>query len=149
MRLFFDDFDISDNIVQGCFDGSGAVIWLASEVTLKNVGYNRPEFNHNRTWTVCMILVMIKWRFFCVTGPLWGESTRHRCIPLTKTSDAVLWYFLLSAPEQGFKQTIETRSLWRHYNVMMCCRVPCVVWCLQSSQWETDCICLVSTDECR
>ena len=27
---------------------------------------------------------------FRVTGPLWGESTGHRWIPLTKASDAVL-----------------------------------------------------------
>ena len=30
---------------------------------------------------------------FRVTGPLWGESTGHRWIPLTKTSDAELWCF--------------------------------------------------------
>ena len=28
--------------------------------------------------------------FFCVTGPLWGETTSHRWIPLTKASD---WNF--------------------------------------------------------
>ena len=27
---------------------------------------------------------------FRVTGPLWGESTGHRCIPLTKARDADL-----------------------------------------------------------
>ena len=31
---------------------------------------------------------------FCVTGPLCGEFTGHRWIPLTKASDAELWYFL-------------------------------------------------------
>ena len=35
-----------------------------------------------------------------VTGPLCGEFTGHRRIPLTKVSDAELWYFLWSAPEQ-------------------------------------------------
>ena len=36
--------------------------------------------------------------FFCVTGPLCGEFTRHRWIPLTKASDAELWCFLWLAP---------------------------------------------------
>ena len=36
---------------------------------------------------------------FRVTGPLCGEFTDHRCIPLTKASDAELWCFLWSAPE--------------------------------------------------
>ena len=37
---------------------------------------------------------------FRVTGPLCGEFTGHRWIPLTKASDAELWYFLWPAPEQ-------------------------------------------------
>ena len=37
---------------------------------------------------------------FRVTGPLWGESTGHRWIPQTQSSDAELWCFLWSAPEQ-------------------------------------------------
>ena len=36
---------------------------------------------------------------FRVTGPLCGEFTGHRWIPLTKASDAKLWCFLWSAPE--------------------------------------------------
>ena len=34
---------------------------------------------------------------FRVTGPLCGEFTGHLWIPLTKASDAKLWYFLWSA----------------------------------------------------
>ena len=37
---------------------------------------------------------------FRVTGPLWEEFTGHRWIPLTKASDAELWCFLWSKPEQ-------------------------------------------------
>ena len=37
---------------------------------------------------------------FCITGPLCGEFTSHWWIPLTKASDAELWCFLWSAPEQ-------------------------------------------------
>ena len=47
---------------------------------------------------------------FCVTGPLWGESTGHRRIPLTKAKDE-FWCFLWSAPEQTVKQTICTLEI--------------------------------------
>ena len=56
---------------------------------------------------------VIKWDIFRVTGPLWGESTGHRWITLTKTSDAELWCFLWSAPEQTYEQTIETPVIWQ------------------------------------
>ena len=49
---------------------------------------------------------------FRVTGPLCGEFTDHRWIPLTKASDAKLWYFLWSAPEQPVERTIETQLIW-------------------------------------
>ena len=55
-----------------------------------------------------------------VTGPLWGESTGHRRIPLTTVSDAELW----SAPatwlsKQSKRRRLETppHSLWRHSHV--------------------------------
>ena len=40
---------------------------------------------------------------FRVTGPLWGESTVNRWLPLKKASDAELWCVLWSAPEQMFE----------------------------------------------
>ena len=52
---------------------------------------------------------------FYLTGPLWGESTGHRWIPLTKTSDAELWCFLWSVPEQTVEQTIDASDLKRHH----------------------------------
>ena len=57
---------------------------------------------------------VIKWKHFCVTGLLCGECTGHRWIPftITKASDAELWCFLLSAPEQTAEQTIETPVIW-------------------------------------
>ena len=45
---------------------------------------------------------------FRITGPLWGESTCHWWIPITKASDVEFWCFLWSAPEQTAEQTIET-----------------------------------------
>ena len=62
---------------------------------------------------------------FHVTGPLCGESTGDRWIPLTKASDAKLSCFICSAPEQTVEQSKQPRrrwfktplrSLWRHCN---------------------------------
>ena len=68
---------------------------------------------------------------FRVTGCLWGEYTGHRWIPHTKTSDAELWYFLRSTPEQTVKQTTRrqgfetlSRSWWHHCNEHRGC------WCV-------------------
>ena len=58
-----------------------------------------------------------------VTGPLWGESTGHWWIPLTKASYVELWCFLWCTPSkllsnQSRRRWFETlvRSLWRHCN---------------------------------
>ena len=56
---------------------------------------------------------------FHVTGPLWGDSTGHRWIPLTKTSDAELWSFLWSASVQRVKQAIETQVIWDDIALIM------------------------------
>ena len=71
---------------------------------------------------------------FHVTFPLWGESTGHQWIPLTKASDVELWCFLWSAPEQMVEQTNEmlvilasSCSLWHHCNVYRHAVVPCTV----------------------
>ena len=61
---------------------------------------------------------MLWWRnqingnIFRVTGPLWGEFTGDRWIPLTKASNAELWSFLWSAPEQTVEQTTEAPVIW-------------------------------------
>ena len=56
---------------------------------------------------------------FHVTGPLWGEFTGHRWIPLTKASDAELWCFPWSAPEQTVQQTIEMPVNWDTTTLIM------------------------------
>ena len=56
---------------------------------------------------------------FRITGPLSGESTGHRWIPLTKASNAELWYFLWSAPEQTADQTIKTPVIWEAIALIM------------------------------
>ena len=66
---------------------------------------------------------VIKWKHFCVTGPLRGESTGHRWISLTKASGTELWHFLdlrlnKRLSNQSRRRWFETpsRSLWRHCN---------------------------------
>ena len=53
---------------------------------------------------------------FRITGLLWGELTRHRWIPITKASDAELWYFLWSAPAwiNDWVSTRKARDLRSH-----------------------------------
>ena len=46
------------------------------------------------------------------TGPLCGEFTGHRWIPLTKASDAELWCFLWSVPQQTVELTIARLVIW-------------------------------------
>ena len=53
-----------------------------------------------------------KWKHFPRNWPLWGESTGHRWIPCTKTSDVELWRFLWTPPKQTAKQTIEMLVIW-------------------------------------
>ena len=54
-----------------------------------------------------------------VTGPLWVESTGHRWIPLTKASNAKLWCFLWSVPEQTVEQTIKMLVIWDAITLFM------------------------------
>ena len=49
---------------------------------------------------------------FSVTGPLCGEFIGHLWISLTKSSDAELWWFLWSTPEQTIEQTTEMLVIW-------------------------------------
>ena len=51
---------------------------------------------------------------FHVTGPLCGEFTDHRWIPLTKASDARLCCFLWSAPNNDWVNNREAGDLRRH-----------------------------------
>ena len=61
---------------------------------------------------------------------LWEEFTGHRWIPLTKASEAKLWRFLWSAPEQkgwaNHRDAGDLRHHRAHYNVtVMCSRCAC------------------------
>ena len=50
-----------------------------------------------------------------VTGPLWGEFSGHRWLPMTKASNGELWCFLWSAPWiNGWVYNCEAGDLRRH-----------------------------------
>ena len=56
---------------------------------------------------------------FRVTGPLGGESTSHRWIPLAKAIDDELWCFLRFAPEQTVEQAIKKPVIWDAFALIM------------------------------
>ena len=48
----------------------------------------------------CIMMTSSNGNIFRATGPMWGEFTGHKWIPLKKVSDAELWYFLWFTSEQ-------------------------------------------------
>ena len=66
---------------------------------IKHVGTPYPPMVGPEHMTFRLLDDVIKWKHFRVTGPLCGEFTGHRWIPLTKASVAELWYFLSSVSE--------------------------------------------------
>ena len=59
---------------------------------------------------------IINGNIYRVTGPLCGEFTGHRWIPLTKASDAELWCFLWSCTWiNAWVNNLETGYLRRHH----------------------------------
>ena len=55
---------------------------------------------------IAFMMTLSNGNIFHVTGPLCGEFTGHRWIPLMKASEAECWCFLWSAPEKTVEQTI-------------------------------------------
>ena len=56
---------------------------------------------------------------FCITDPLWGESTGEWWIPFSKTNTIRLWCFLLCWPEQFVEQTVK---------LLVICDVVSLTW---------------------
>ena len=70
-----------------------------------------------------IMMTLSNGNIFHVTGPLCGEYTNHRWIPLTKANDAELWCFLWSVPWiNGWVNNCEAGDLRRrhtHYDVIV------------------------------
>ena len=73
---------------------SGNRTWISNYIHVKQWGIVAYPCLHSDMMT------SLNRNIFSVTGPLCGEITGCRWIPLTKASDAQLWCFLWSAPEQ-------------------------------------------------
>ena len=57
---------------------------------------------------------------FRVSGPLWGESTEHRWVPLTKASGTELWCFFICAWTNAWannRDAVDLRRHGAHYDV--------------------------------
>ena len=83
----------------------------------------RPRPKVSRCDRLNIMMTSSNANIFRVTGPMWGEFTGHRWIPLTKARDAELWCFLWSAPWiNGSVNNGEAGDLRRHhahYDVIM------------------------------
>ena len=116
------------------------VCGLSLSYCLHIMGTLRPTQNSNLFADNCYFLV---WKLVMVTssnesnfrvnGPLCGEFTDHRWIPLTKANDAELWCFPWSAPEPTVEQTMETLVIWDTTALIMT-SLQCV-FCFQF-QWH-------------
>ena len=51
---------------------------------------------------------------FHITGPLWGESTGHRWVPLTKASAQTLIFSLICAWTNGWSNNLDAGNFRRH-----------------------------------
>ena len=69
---------------------------------------------------VNMRIDVVTWRRFRVTGPLWGESTEHRWIPLTKGQCRGLWCSPWCWFKQTIGQTVEMPVIWDAMTLIHC-----------------------------
>ena len=76
-------------------------------------------------WQLQPMMTSSSGNIFRVTSLLWGESTSHRWIPLTKASDAELWcFFPICAWTNGWTNNRDAGDLRRHpaHNVTVMCQ---------------------------
>ena len=81
---------------------------------------------------ICIIMMTsLNGNIFCVTGTLWGEST--------KASDAELWCFLWCAPEPTAEQTLEMLVNWNASELIVTslqCKHVALQYVVFSSRWH-------------
>ena len=90
--------------------------WRQNFIFFANYG-DSPLFPHCEIWISMM--TSSNGNIFRVTGPLWGEFTGHRWIPLIKANDAELWCFLWSVPEPTVEQTMKILVIWDAITLIM------------------------------
>ena len=77
--------------------------------------------SHYHKWRQRNLMTSSNGNIFRVTGPLWGESTSHRLISLTKGSEAELWCFLCvwTSGWANNRDTDDFRRHRAHYDVIV------------------------------
>ena len=100
------------------------LIWSMNSLMSSDVHIGQVSEHTNSRWAIESSLLIYITPFMMtslngnslrVTGPLCGEFTGHRWIPLTKASDRELWCFLWSAPWiNGWVNNGEAGDLRRH-----------------------------------
>ena len=92
-------------------------VFICWRFNVLSIWQHSLEIHWENRITVLLMMTLVNGNIFRVTGPLWGESTVQRWIPLTKASGAELWCFLWLAHEQTVWFETPSRSLWCHCNV--------------------------------
>ena len=89
---------------------------------------------------------------FRVTGPLCGEFTDHRCIPLREASDAELWCFLWSVDLFGIVTQIFFRDAFpkaTSNRQLLALVYPMATWRQQTTFYRRWLSCVVSPENWR
>ena len=81
-------------------------IYYVNKLTLR---HSYTDFNVTDSSSMTMTSNGNISRLMC---PLWGDSTGHRWIRLTKASNGELWCFLCCAPQQTAKKAVEMLVIW-------------------------------------
>ena len=106
-----------DNLIVVChpwWAPTGYANIIAADVLVPN---RRQIINNRHMLTQLEFMITSSnGNIFRVTGPLCGEFTGHRWIPLTKANDAELWCFLLiCAWTKGWVNNRDAGNLRRHH----------------------------------
>ena len=129
----FDDVIMKTHFAFLCFRQTRVPFTIAWTKWTRSEQKGHCCANHCHTFNM---MTSSNGNIFRVTVPLWGESTGHRWILLTKASDAELWcFFDLRLNKRLSKQSrhrwlgTPSRSLWHHSNVIHLRKVKrFVIW---------------------
>ena len=102
-------------------DEESTVVTLVIARDTRTTWSLRHDVNQEQTIKIIAMMTSSNGNIFPVTGPLCGEITGHRWIPLTKPSNPELWCFLWFAPEQTVwvinQDAGDLRRRHAHYDV--------------------------------
>ena len=106
-------------------------IYLKSVSQTANSLISTSISHQSHTFTLAWHLIVINeklwhWNGFCFTGPVWGESTSHHWIPLTKGSaviqnfsvsfDVSLIIYWTKSPIANYLRQHNVTLMWHHCN---------------------------------